>query len=84
MTTTAYDDQFAPDPEAPMNNFERNAAACAMSDSRSGYSLAREVLELRAALQAMMPEATGYGSSMDWYQYNTAVKQARKALGGSP
>ncbi|WP_413616450.1 hypothetical protein MRB56_09285 [Halomonas cupida] len=36
-----------------MNNFELNSKACALSDSRSGYSLAREVLELRAERDAM-------------------------------
>lgn len=36
-----------------MSNFELNSQACALSDSRSGYSLAREVLELREDRDAM-------------------------------
>jgi hypothetical protein len=41
------------------------------------YAAAPDLLE---ALEAFMPERTGYGNSMDWQAYSEAIKAARAAL----
>ena len=38
------------------------------------------VSDLVAALEGMLPTATGYGNSMDWEIYNSAVDNAKAVL----
>ena len=52
------------------------------NDETAAHSERQSILigELVAALEAIMPERTGYMQSMSWEAYNAAVKQARAAL----